>query len=281
MSDVKPGEVTSEDFSTLFRHIKGLVIAAQRDNVLPQSRAKLLDLVNLLELSVPPRPVRPVAGQLPTARRRPQTLHAGQLIESSRPTREQAIQYFQQQERQWYLLDQRWQQENSFRLRFVKNLRAEISTEEVPTQIGQTARTLPWRLLPPSKMNQQRVIAAIREYQIRNPDLIVDEGRLREAYALKPEGVYVGLDEFEGYFVFAFSAESKVLLEHPVVGNAAYVFGRNWRELSRLSKTQLIRRARRESVRVIHKGNWRAQVRDALAKMAGGLRRSRSPRRTR
>jgi hypothetical protein len=53
-----------------------------------------------------------------------------------------------------------------------------------------------------------------------------------------------------------------VLLEHPIYGNAAYVFVQNWKHLSSLPKAELMERS--DSIRIIHAQNWKKDLKQAL-----------------
>jgi len=94
------------------------------------------------------------------------------------------------------------------------------------------------------------------------PQLRLDESRLRYAYELKPERIYCGAGEFDGYLAFQFAWTSHILLECPMEGNAAYIFRDEWRTLSRLSKTELLQHYRGNVSRVIHQfgSRWKQHI---------------------
>jgi hypothetical protein len=125
-------------------------------------------------------------------------------------------------------------------------------------------RVLPWVLLPPSKGEPQlqRLLAQVRDFAKRNPTIPIDGGRIPYANSLRPKQVYVGQEHFDGYFVFLFARSSKVLLENPIEGNAAYIIFRNWQHLSTLTKAELL--ARKDCRRIIHSGEWKHAIKEAL-----------------
>jgi hypothetical protein len=55
-----------------------------------------------------------------------------------------------------------------------------------------------------------------------------------------------------------------VLIENPIEGNAAYIFGADWRILSRLTKSELLQHHPHELTRVFHTGTWRRRLRSHL-----------------
>ena len=216
----------------------------------------LLDRLQELEDEVPPRPEPPqvVSRRRGNRRKRSET--------SRTPEPEQFT-------RQWLVLDQQWQEVYGTRLQIINSVRADVLAAlsgDVPA-----AKSMPWKFLPNSELTERNVILQLREFQRRRRDLQVDETRLRDAFRLCPQEIYVGRDDFDGYFAFCFERERAVLLDHPVVGNAAYVFGSDWRILSRLSKRELLDSRRGRFIRVVHRGDWRVQVRAALTRVRGLL----------
>src|SRR5690606_5908338 len=100
------------------------------------------------------------------------------------------------------------------------------------------------------------------------PHLRMNQQRLSFAYDLKPNRIYYGTGEFDGYLAFQFDWTSSILLECPMEGNAAYIFRDEWRTLSRLSKTQLLQHYRGQVSRVIHQygSRWQQHIRMHLHK---------------
>lgn len=126
-----------------------------------------------------------------------------------------------------------------------------------------TVTQLPWTLLPVGEFGRQALRGYMENFQRRNPRLPIQFQRIEFAYELSPKEVFVGRDEFDGYFAFTFEASTKVLLEHPFEGNAAYIFSQDWRFLSRLTKSTLLENYSGSVQRVIHRneGNWREKLR--------------------
>lgn len=168
--------------------------------------------------------------------------------------------------RTWAELMDAWRQSNSILFRITHNLRRDCDAFfHPPEQLSVTS--LPWRFLPPSETGEERVLSALRDFCRRRPELRVDESRLRYAYGLMPEQIFIGEDEFDGYFAFVFARGAKVLLENPIEGNAAYIFGQDWRFLSKLSKAELLVHHREHLIRVIHSPGWNSDIKQALRKL--------------
>lgn len=129
-----------------------------------------------------------------------------------------------------------------------------------------TVDRLNWELLPPGQNCGASVRAHLDRLGVRHDHQKVDPSRLEKIFALNPDKVYSGRNEFEGYFVFVFPQSRKAVLECPLTGNAVYIIKGNWMELSRLSKSELLRSHQREVKRVIHRtgGDWINRVKSEL-----------------
>jgi hypothetical protein len=124
-----------------------------------------------------------------------------------------------------------------------------------------------WRFLPPSANGSFDIGPALLALREAKPNERVDEVRLRFAYSLNPRQVAVGQAEFDGYIAFLFPNTTRVLMECPFEGNAAYVFLRDWAALSRLSKRELLEQHGTQVRRVIHAegGSWKNELRFLLS----------------
>ena len=83
--------------------------------------------------------------------------------------------------------------------------------------------------------------------------------------SLKPSHVYARLDEFDGYLASLFPGVAGAVLENPFEGNAVYYFNSHWRELPRLSKTELFQQAKHQDCRIVHSGDWQKRVKHILS----------------
>lgn len=128
----------------------------------------------------------------------------------------------------------------------------------------QSARRLPWLLLPPGELSVERLRSHYAALAQRDPDFRYEPERIEKAFLLEPEECYVGTNEFDGYVVFTFAETDRVLLECPVYGNAVYVLGHDWRRLSKLSKGELLSGRPGGVTKIVHKGDWFARVITAL-----------------
>ena len=126
---------------------------------------------------------------------------------------------------------------------------------------------LPWRLLPPGHTGDVSwIVDEIRRLKLRYPHLRLQEERLLYAQSLGPSEKYVGEDEFEGYFAFVFRRTQHVLLENAEEGNAAYIFKKDWKSLSKRTKQDLLSNYRYCVDRVFHREDtdWKRRIRGRL-----------------
>ena len=79
-----------------------------------------------------------------------------------------------------------------------------------------------------------------------------------------PSQCVIGNGGFRGYVAFLFPDRNLTILEHFENGNATYVFDKNWEELSRMTKAQIVNQ-NLELARIIHKNNWEYSIRELFA----------------
>ena len=118
---------------------------------------------------------------------------------------------------------------------------------------------LNWRLLGPGEVTLEQIIRHLGRFRHNHSNLTIDTTRITFILAQGPEKVFVGLDEFDGYFAFIFERVAKAVMESPIEGNAIYVFGNNWKQLSRLKKTDILH-SQSNYERVVHTGDWQHRL---------------------
>lgn len=93
---------------------------------------------------------------------------------------------------------------------------------------------------------------------------VMELERLEYLYSLSPSDIYMGKDEFQGYFVLYFAQHQTAVFECPVVGNALYLVRGSWQIAARKSKAELLHTGPPDVRRIIHVGEWRKRLLDAL-----------------
>lgn len=137
---------------------------------------------------------------------------------------------------------------------------ADMSDEEF-AQIQQ----VDWELLPAGTGN--RVLARLASRPgVSQERLRVASERLQALDRLGHDDFIVGVGRFSSYFGARFG-KRLVALEHLEYGNALYVFEANWENLTKLSRTELIRRRDPQVHRIPHVPGWQSAIRTLLQKI--------------
>jgi hypothetical protein len=122
-----------------------------------------------------------------------------------------------------------------------------------------------WKLLEPDANGWEAIAEHFRCLQKCRKERF-DFDRLEKLHALKPSCIYIGMDSFEGYVVFAFESRQLAILDCPKTGNALYVMpSHRWQELSHFSKRELLSIKPDGMRRVIHNSSWYEQIALLLA----------------
>jgi hypothetical protein len=148
--------------------------------------------------------------------------------------------------------------------RIIRSVRAEFAAFK-ERQRAMTPSKLYWRLLPSGEPPFPKLLEYYEIRQRANPGVVYDITRLRAVHSLLPTRIYVGADEFDGYVVFLFSVPSYAVLECPLRGNAIYVIRRDWQQLSKLTKSELLERHSDDIVRIVHSGDWFVRLKKIFA----------------
>lgn len=127
---------------------------------------------------------------------------------------------------------------------------------------------LNWDILPQGKMPWAELRPAVESVLRANrPNAnAVVEYRLETVNGYAPEFVAVGRGGFVGYVIFGFPERGLFILETSKQGNATYVFGNDWEQLSQMSKAEILN-GELHLHRLIHVANWEKQL-ASIMKMA-------------
>lgn len=134
---------------------------------------------------------------------------------------------------------------------------ADLSDEEYAT-----IQMVDWELLPPR--SGDRILARLAKRNgVSEEHLRVAGERLRTLDRLGNDGFIVGTGRFSNYFGAKFG-DRFIALENLEYGNALYVFEENWEKLSKLSRSELIRRCDPQVHRIPHLPGWQSAIRQLL-----------------
>lgn len=118
-----------------------------------------------------------------------------------------------------------------------------------------------WDILPPGEQPFENIMVHYKNPNSFNNAAKLDIDRLKKMESLGHNFCAVGAEDFSGYVVFGYPFTDKFVLEHPFYGNAIYILSDDWKELSKLTKRELIKNG---TERIIHNGDWFGRVKENL-----------------
>jgi hypothetical protein len=137
----------------------------------------------------------------------------------------------------------------------------EVFDDAVELSAATVVKRLNWKLLPPGKYPFARTIEALSGFlaTLDDSDRPVVQDRIKAITKFEPDFLAVGLGGFKDYVVFGFTGKDRYVLESPRLGNATYVFDKNWPELSTKTKKEILDGSLHEA-RVIHGHRWHRDI---------------------
>jgi len=120
-----------------------------------------------------------------------------------------------------------------------------------------------WEILPAGKHPFSAIEAHFACLKAKGFPKEIDLDRIRTIQRFKPDEVYFGTVQFEGYLVFYFKKKRIAILDCSIWGNAIYVVRGDWRKISKLTKAEVIHNYPK-TVRIIHSGDWKQRLSGVL-----------------
>jgi hypothetical protein len=138
---------------------------------------------------------------------------------------------------------------------------AETLSEDLEGYIVSEVRRLNWVFLPAGRMPWQRLRRHLTRLVRRAPrgNRPVLMHRLHTINSYGPTFTAVGHGGFAGYIVFGFPDRDLYVLESLYYGNATYVFGERWEELSRRTKAEILT-GHHQKARIVHRQGWEGTI---------------------
>lgn len=124
---------------------------------------------------------------------------------------------------------------------------------------------LNWELLPPGEYPWSKVRGKIESNngEVSDEKMKIFKHRHDTIHRLDPDEVYQGQAGFSGYLLFVFDDADVCVCESIYYGNALYVFDQDSRQLTRLTKSEILNGDLHKD-RIIHRGNWREKLKEHL-----------------
>ena len=122
---------------------------------------------------------------------------------------------------------------------------------EIPT------RNLNWEILPPGEYPWEKLEKVIRKNSQNIPQnvLALSIARIKRLRSLDPDFEATGHAGFRGYIIFGYKKKEIYLAESTRYGNATYIFGNDWKELSKMTKADILDKDKQKD-RIIHDKTW-------------------------
>ena len=141
----------------------------------------------------------------------------------------------------------------------------QVFTSDLGEIIKAPLRRLNWKLLPSGhrtwKQLRPDVLSVIKRAKEGNQPVI--EFRFETINSYSPDFVAIGQAGFAGYVVFGFTSRNLYVFESIYTGNATYLFGDQWENLSKLTKMQVLENNLHQR-RVLHRVDWPVRIRALL-----------------
>jgi hypothetical protein len=135
------------------------------------------------------------------------------------------------------------------------------SSDMSSAEYARTVR-VDWELLPVG--NIEDLVREVTGRIGRNgpvPDTVTE--RMRVFSSLRPQNIVVGTSGFSRYIGAQIQGDL-IVLENPVHGNAVYVLGSDWQEVSRRTRVDLLRDETAHYERIVHRDGWEGRLRDIV-----------------
>lgn len=126
-------------------------------------------------------------------------------------------------------------------------------------------KRLNWEVLPPGQRPwtqlKQDVKKLLDQVSVGNRPVV--EHRLETINEYEPNFAAVGQAGFRGYVILGFKDHDTYVLESLFYGNATYVFGERWEELSKRTKAEILG-DNLQKARFMHRLGWDKKIKELL-----------------
>lgn len=128
-------------------------------------------------------------------------------------------------------------------------------------------KRLNWNILPqgqyPWDELKDKVHDIVSKYNYSEEKGKKIDKRISLINSHSPDFIAIGSAGFHGYMIFGFPEKNLYLLESIHFGNATYVFGNDWEELSKLTKKEILD-GNLFLNRIIHRSKWESEIESLL-----------------
>ncbi len=137
----------------------------------------------------------------------------------------------------------------------------EIRKNDFSSFLPQKIRHVHWKILPVGMSPWERVslyaVEKLRRRSEARKKVILERQKILLSYGA--EEVAIGSGGFNDYIGYIYPNKEFVILESLISNNATYVFDRNWEEVAKLSKKEILKEGFHRD-RIIHSKGWRERL---------------------
>jgi hypothetical protein len=136
-----------------------------------------------------------------------------------------------------------------------------ILTENLDNISPNKVIRLNWDILPQGDYPWEKIEKVLERVSKKSSKtsrrILIDNCRYINSFS--PDFMALGRSGFSGYVIWGFSNQKRYILESIYTNNATYVFGKDWKELSKLSKAEILNE-NLQIARIIHNNNWKQNI---------------------
>ncbi|HLL71293.1 MAG TPA: hypothetical protein VK363_07670 [Pyrinomonadaceae bacterium] len=133
----------------------------------------------------------------------------------------------------------------------------DVLREDLVPVVPIAIKRLNWKILPQGKYPWEKLYKHVQPIldRAKKGKVPIIQARLSAIAKENPEFVAIGESGFNGYMVFGFPNKKLYVLESAYYGNATYVFDKNWEQLSKMTKAEILDGGLQKD-RIIHREGW-------------------------
>ncbi|AZZ60420.1 hypothetical protein DSM07_03360 [Oenococcus sp. UCMA 16435] len=164
--------------------------------------------------------------------------------------------------------------DNDEEIKFAINLLLEIFSEaETLTFDPLTSRVVPietveWQILPKGERIWESFQRGKSYQHTTKSEKTLIQRRLKKIESFSPDRIFQGIGGYTGYLVFEFKDKQLFIFDSIVYGNATYIFAGEWKNVSKLTKKEIIQNHLAKD-RLVHMLGWETQISKYLSKSGG------------
>lgn len=123
-----------------------------------------------------------------------------------------------------------------------------------------------WEVFPVGSLNRAIQYASSQIRKLTDADVRQIQSRATFLNSLSPLEFVVGKGLNRRYFGAKFS-ENLVVFENVTYGNATYILFDNWKEISQMSRIDILQRKEKDFIRLIHRQGWEQALKHHVEKL--------------